>query len=59
MHHGGDTRDIGPILRRVDRVGVVARSLDSCVVGIAALTEHVPTVGAEELVVGEVGHRAA
>ena len=59
MHHGGDTRDIGAVLRRVDRVGIVARSLDGCIVGVAALTEHVPTVGTEELVVGEVGHRAA
>ena len=59
VHHGGDTRDIGAVLRRVDRVGIVARSLDGRVVGVAALTEHVPAVGAEELVVGEVGHRAA
>ena len=59
MHHGGDTRDIGAVLRRVDRVGIVARSLDSCVVGVATLAEHIPAVGAEELVVGEVGHRAA
>ena len=59
MHHGGDAGDIGAVLRRVDRVGIVARSLDSCVVGVATLTEHVPTVGTEELVVGEVGHRAA
>ena len=59
MHRGGDTRDIGAVLRRVDRVGIVARSLDGCIVGIAALTEHIPTVGAKELVVGEVGHRAA
>ena len=59
MHHGGNTRNIGAILRRIDRIGVVARSLNSCVIGVAALTEHVPTVGAEELVVGEVGHRAA
>ena len=59
MHHGGDTRDIGAVLCRVDRVGVVARSLNSCVIGVATLTEHVPAVGAEELVVGEVGHRAA
>ena len=58
VHHGGDTRDIGAVLRRVDRVGVVARGLDSRVVGIATLTEHVPAVGAEELVVGEVRHRA-
>ena len=59
VHHGGDTRDIGAILCRVDRVGVVTRGLDSRVVSVAALTEHVPAVGAEELVVGEVGHRAA
>ena len=59
VHHGGDTRDIGAVLCRVDRIGIVARSLDSCVVGVAALTEHIPTVGAKELVVGEVGHRAA
>ena len=59
MHRGGDTRDIGTVLCRVDRVGIVARGLDGSVVGIAALTEHVPTVGTEELVVGEVGHRAA
>ena len=59
MHHGGDTRDIGAVLRRVNRIGVVARSLDSCVVGVATLAEHIPAVGAEELVVGEVGHRAA
>ena len=59
MHHGGDTRNIGAVLRRVDRVGVVARGLDSRVVGVATLTEHVPTVGTEELVVGEVGHCAA
>ena len=59
MHHGGNTGDIGAVLCRVDRVGIVARSLDGRVVGIAALTEHVPTVGTEELVVGEVGHRAA
>ena len=59
MHHGGNTGDIGAILCRVDRVGIVARSLDGRVVGIAALTEHVPAVGTEELVVGEVGHRAA
>ena len=55
MHHGGDTRDIGAVLCRVDRVGVVTR----CVVGVATLAEHIPAVGAEELVVGEVGHRAA
>ena len=59
VHHGGDTRDIGAVLCRVDRVGIVARSLDGRVVGVAALTEHVPTVGTEELVVSEVGHRAA
>lgn len=59
MHRGGDTRDIGAVLCWVDRVGVVARSLNSCVIGVATLTEHVPAVGAEELVVGEVGHRAA
>ena len=59
MHHGGDTRDIGAVLCRVDRVGIVARSLNSCVIGVATLTEHVPAVGAEELVVGEVSHRAA
>ena len=59
VDHGGNTRDIGAVLRRVDRVGIVARSLDGRVVGVAALTEHVPTVGTEELVVGEVGHRAA
>ena len=58
MHHGGDTRDIGAVLCRVDRVGVVTRGLDSRVVSVAALTEHVPAVGAEELVVGEVRHRA-
>ena len=59
VHHGGDTRDIGAVLRRVNRVGVVARSLDSCVVGVATLAEHVPAVGAKELIVSEVGHRAA
>ena len=59
MHRGGDTRDIGAKLGRVDRVGIIARSLDSRVVGVAALAEHIPTVGAKELVVGEVGHRAA
>ena len=59
MHHGGDTRDIGAVLCRVDRVGVVTRGLDSLIVSIAALAEHIPAVGAEELVVGEVGHRAA
>ena len=59
VHHGGDTRDIGAVLRRVNRVGIVARSLDGHVVGVAALTEHIPTVGTKELVVGEVGHRAA
>ena len=59
MHRGGDTRDIGAVLCWIDRVGVVARSLNSCVIGVATLTEHVPAVGAEELVVGEVGHRAA
>ena len=59
VHHGGDAGDIGAVLCRVDRVGIVARSLDGRVVGVAALTEHVPAVGAEELVVGEVGHRAA
>ena len=59
MHRGGDTRDIGAVLCWVDRVGVVARSLNSCVIGVATLTEHVPAVGAEELVVGEVSHRAA
>ena len=59
MHHGGNTRNIGAVLRRVDRVGIIARSLDGRVVGVAALTEHVPAVGAKELIVGEVGHRAA
>ena len=59
VHHGGNTRNIGAVLCRVDRVGIVARSLDSCVVGVATLAEHIPAVGAEELVVGEVGHRAA
>ena len=59
MHHGGNTRNIGAVLCRVDRVGIVARSLDGRVVGVAALTEHVPAIGTEELVVGEVGHRAA
>ena len=59
VHHGGNTGDIGAILRRIDRIGIVARSLNSCVVGIAALAEHVPAIGTEELVVGEVGHRAA
>ena len=59
VHHGGDAGDIGAILRRVNRIGVVARSLDGCIVGVATLAEHVPAVGAEELVVGEVGHRAA
>ena len=59
VHHGGNAGDIGAILRRVDRIGVVARSLDGLVVGVAALTEHVPAIGTEELVVGEVGHRAA
>ena len=59
MDHGGNTRDIGAVLRRVDRVGVVTRGLDSLIVGVAALTEHIPTVGTKELVVGEVGHRAA
>ena len=59
MHHGGDTRDIGAVLCRVDRVGIVARSFDSRIVGVAALAQHEPTIGAEELVVGEVGHRAA
>jgi len=59
VHHGGNTRNIGAVLCRVDRVGGVTRSLDSCVVGVAALAEHIPTVGAKELVVGEVGHRAA
>ena len=59
MHHGGDTRDIGAVLCRVDRVGVVTRGLDSLIVSIAALTEHIPTVGAKELIVGEVGHRSA
>ena len=58
MHHGGDTRDIGAVLRRVDRIGSIARCLDGRIVGVAALTEHIPTVGAKELVVGEVGHRA-
>ena len=59
MDHGGNTRNIRAILRRVDRVGVVTRGLDSLIVCIAALTEHIPAVGTEELVVGEVGHRAA
>ena len=59
MHHGGNTRNIGAILCRVDRVGVVTRGLDSLIVSIAALTEHIPTVGAKELIVGEVGHRSA
>ena len=59
VHHGGDTRDIGAVLRRVNRVGIVARSLNSCVIGVATLTEHVPAIGTKELVVGEVGHRAA
>ena len=59
MDHGGNTRNIRAILRRVDRVGVVTRGFDSLIVCIAALTEHIPTVGTEELVVGEVGHRAA
>ena len=59
VHHGGDTRDIGAVLCRVDRVGIVARSFDSRIVGVAALAQHEPTIGAEELVVGEVGHRAA
>ena len=59
VHHGGNTGDIGAILRRIDRIGVIARGLDGCVIGVAALTEHVPTIGTEELVVGEVGHRAA
>ena len=59
MHHGGDAGDIGAVLCWVDRVGIVARSLNSCVIGVAALTEHVPTVGTEELVVGEVSHRSA
>ena len=59
VDHGGNTRNIGAVLRRVDRVGIIARSLDSRVVGVAALAEHIPTVGAKELVVGKVGHRAA
>ena len=59
VDHGGDTRDIGAVLCRVDRVGVVTRGLDSLIVSIAALTEHIPTVGAKELIVGEVGHRSA
>ena len=59
MHHGGNTGDIGAILRRIDRIGVVARSLNGCVIGVATLTEHVPAIGTKELVVGEVGHRAA
>ena len=59
MDHGGNTRNIRAILRRVNRIGVVASGLDSCVVGIAALAEHIPAVGTEELVVGEVSHRAA
>ena len=59
VDHGGNTRNIRAILRRVDRVGVVTRGLDSLIVCIAALTEHIPAVGTEELVVGEVGHRAA
>ena len=59
MHRGGDTRDIGAVLRRVNRIGVVARGLDSLIVGVATLAEHIPAVGAEELVVGKVGHRAA
>ena len=59
MHHGGDAGDIGAILRWFNRIGVIARSLDGCIVGVATLAEHVPAVGAEELVVGEVGHRAA
>ena len=59
VDHGGDTRDIGAVLCRVDRVGIVARSLDGRIVGVAALAEHIPAVGTEELVVGEVGHRAA
>ena len=59
MHHGGNTGDIGAILRRIDRIGVVARGLDGCVVGIAALAEHIPAIGTEELVIGKVGHRAA
>ena len=59
VHHGGNAGDIGAILRRVNRIGVVARGLNGLIVGIAALTEHVPAIGTEELVVGEVGHRAA
>ena len=59
MDHGGNTRNIRAILRRVDRVSVVTRGLDSLIVGVAALAEHIPTVGTKELVVGEVGHRAA
>ena len=59
VHHGGDTRDIGAVLCRVDRVGIVARSFDSLVICIAALAQHEPTIGAEELIIGEVGHRAA
>ena len=58
VHHGGDARDIGAILRGIDRIGVVACGLHGLVVGIAALTQHVPAVGTKELVVGEVGHRA-
>ena len=59
VDHGGNTRNIRAILRRVNRIDVVASGLDSCVVGIAALAEHIPAVGTEELVVGEVSHRAA
>ena len=59
VDHGGNTRNIRAILRRVDRVSVVTRGLDSLIVGVAALAEHIPTVGTKELVVGEVGHRAA
>ena len=59
MDHGGNTRNIRAILRRINRIGSIARGLDSCVVGVATLAEHIPTVGTKELVVGEVGHRAA
>ena len=59
VDHGGNTRNIRAILRRINRIGSIARGLDSCVVGVATLAEHIPTVGTKELVVGEVGHRAA